>query len=97
VPHADPANPLRVVVAAHAAAMGAASRHCDSLADLAAAPDRVGGNDRTTLVSIATDACAAVPGSADWDLGVPEVSDRESLNKARAHQQQIRARQKVGI
>ena len=93
----DPANPLHVDFAAHAAAMGAASRHCDSLADLQAALDWARGNDRTTVISIATDAYAWVPGDADWDVGVPEISDRETVNKARAHQEQIRAKQRVGV
>jgi 3D-(3,5/4)-trihydroxycyclohexane-1,2-dione acylhydrolase (decyclizing) len=77
--------------------MGAAARKCDSLADLEAALDWAKGNDRTTVLSIVTDACAWVPGDADWDVGVPEVSDRESVQKARVHQEEIRAKQRVGV
>lgn len=77
--------------------MGAASRKCESLADLKAALEWAKGNDRTTVLSIVTDAYAWVPGDADWDVGVPEVSNRESVAKARAHQQEIRARQRVGV
>ena len=54
--------------------MGAAARHCESLADLEAALEWAKGNDRTTVLSIASDAYAWVPGDADWDVGVPEVS-----------------------
>lgn len=93
----DKANPLHVDFAKHAESMGAAARKCESLADLAAALDWAKGNDRTTVISIVTDANAWVPGDADWDVGVPEVSDRESVHKARAHQEEIRARQRVGI
>ncbi len=93
----DPANPLHVDFAAHAASMGAASRHCESLADLEAAIAWAKGNDRTTVLSITTDAYSWVPGDADWDVGVPEVSNRESVNKARAHQIEIRAKQRVGV
>ena len=50
-----------------------------------------------TVISIVTDAYAWVPGDADWDVGVPEVSNRESVNKARAHQEEIRAKQRVGV
>lgn len=89
--------PLHVDFAAHAASMGAATRHCESLADLEAAMEWAKGNDRTTVISIVTDAHAWVPGDADWDVGVPEVSDRESVNKARAHQEEIRAKQRVGV
>ena len=66
---ADRADPLHVDFAAHAAAMGAASRKVASLADLAEALDWARGNDRTTVISIATDAYAWVPGDADWDVG----------------------------
>ena len=91
------ADPLHVDFAAHAAAMGAASRKCESLADLKAALEWAKGNDRTTVLSIVTDAYAWVPGDADWDVGVPEVSNRESVAKARAHQEEIRSKQRVGV
>ncbi len=93
----DKANPLHVDFAAHAAAMGAASRHVESLSDLAAALDWARGNDRTTVISIVTDAYSWVPGDADWDVGVPEVSDRPSVQAARESQIAIRAKQRVGV
>jgi 3D-(3,5/4)-trihydroxycyclohexane-1,2-dione acylhydrolase (decyclizing) len=93
----DRANPLHVDFAAHAASMGAASRHVESLSDLAAAMEWAKGNDRTTVISIATDAYSWVPGDADWDVGVPEISDRDSVNKARESQIVIRAKQRVGV
>jgi 3D-(3,5/4)-trihydroxycyclohexane-1,2-dione acylhydrolase (decyclizing) len=93
----DKANPPHVDFAAHAAAMGAASHHCASLADLSAALDWARGTDRTTVISIATDAHAWVPGDADWDVGVPEVSDRASVREARASQIAIRSKQRVGV
>jgi 3D-(3,5/4)-trihydroxycyclohexane-1,2-dione acylhydrolase (decyclizing) len=89
--------PLHVDFARHAEAMGAAARHCDSLAELTAALEWAKGTDRTTVLSIATDAYAWVPGDADWDVGVPEVSSRESVRKARKQQEEIRARQRVGV
>ncbi len=91
------ANPLHVDFAAHAAAMGAASRKVESLADLEAALDWARGNDRTTVITIATDAYSWVPGDADWDVGVPEVSNRDSVQKARVSQTEIRAKQRVGV
>ena len=53
--------------------------------------------DRTTVLSIVTDAYSWVPGDADWDVGVPEVSDRKTVNEARAHQEDIRKKQRVGV
>ncbi|NRG18249.1 3D-(3,5/4)-trihydroxycyclohexane-1,2-dione acylhydrolase (decyclizing) [Rhizobiales bacterium] len=93
----NPENPLHVDFAKHAEAMGAYGRHCESLGDLEAALEWAKGNDRTTVLSIATDAFAWVPGDADWDVGVPEVSERETVMAARAHQQEIRSRQRVGV
>ena len=90
-------EPLHVDFAKHAAAMGAAARHCESLTDLATALEWAKTTDRTTVISIATDAHAWVPGDADWDVGVPEVSSRESVNKARKSQEEIRAKQRVGV
>ena len=55
------------------------------------------GNDRTTVLTIASDAYAWVPGDADWDVGVPEVSARASVQEARKAQEQIRAKQRVGV
>lgn len=83
--------------AAHAAAMGAATRHCESLADLDDALAWAQTTDRTTVISIVTDAFAWVPGDADWDVGVPEVSDRAEVRDARATHDAIRARQRIGV
>jgi 3D-(3,5/4)-trihydroxycyclohexane-1,2-dione acylhydrolase (decyclizing) len=93
----DKANPLHVDFAAHAAAMGAESRHVESLSDLATALEWAKGNARTTVISIATDAYSWVPGDADWDVGVPEVSNRDSVKAARESQIAIRAKQRIGV
>jgi 3D-(3,5/4)-trihydroxycyclohexane-1,2-dione acylhydrolase (decyclizing) len=93
----NPKNPPHVDFAKHAEAMGAAARHCESLADFAAALDWAKTTDRTTVLSIATDAFAWAPGDADWDVGVPEVSSRDTVQKARADQETIRAKQRVGV
>jgi 3D-(3,5/4)-trihydroxycyclohexane-1,2-dione acylhydrolase (decyclizing) len=91
------AAPLHVDFAKHAESMGAAARHCESLADLQTALEWAKGNDRTTVLSIASDPHAWVPGDADWDVGVPEVSPRESVREARKQQERIRAKQRVGV
>ncbi|MCC5973753.1 MAG: 3D-(3,5/4)-trihydroxycyclohexane-1,2-dione acylhydrolase (decyclizing) [Rubellimicrobium sp.] len=83
--------------AAHARAMGAEARHCDSLADLDEALAWAQTTDRTTVLSIATDAFAWVPGDAAWDVGVPQVSDRAEVRAARQDQDAIRAKQRLGV
>ncbi len=90
-------EPLHVNFADHARSMGAEARHCESLADLEAALEWAKGNERTTVLSINTDAYAWVPGDADWDVGVPEVSERKAVQEARAHQEEIRKKQRVGV
>ncbi len=83
--------------AKHAESMGALARHAGSLADLEAALDWARKTDRTTVISIVTDAHSWVPGDAAWDVGVPEVNDREEIKAARADQEDIRRRQRVGV
>ena len=82
---------------AHAAAMGAYARHCDSLSDLEQAMAWAQTTDRTTVLTIRTDAYKWTPGGADWYVGVPEVSERESVREARAAQEEFRKKQRQGI
>jgi 3D-(3,5/4)-trihydroxycyclohexane-1,2-dione acylhydrolase (decyclizing) len=93
----DKANPLHDDFATHAAAMGAASRHVTRLADLASALEWAKGNHRMTVISIATEAYSWVPGDADWDVGMPEVSTRDSVKAAWDSQIAIRAKQRIGV
>lgn len=81
----------------HAESMGALARRCESLADLGDAMAWAQGTDRTTVITIVTDADAWVPGDADWDVGVPEVSDRDGVRAARTAQEAIRVKQRVGV
>ncbi|MCG8357240.1 MAG: thiamine pyrophosphate-dependent enzyme, partial [Kiloniellales bacterium] len=89
--------PFAVDFAKHAESMGAYARHAESLADLEAAMDWAKETDRTTVISIKTDGFAWVPGDADWDVGVPEVSEREAVRTARKDHDAIRAKQRVGV
>jgi 3D-(3,5/4)-trihydroxycyclohexane-1,2-dione acylhydrolase (decyclizing) len=90
-------EPFAVDFVKHAEAMGALARRCDSLADLADAMKWAQGTDRTTVLTIRTDAFSWVPGDADWDVGVPEVSERETVREAHEKQVEVRARQRVGV
>jgi 3D-(3,5/4)-trihydroxycyclohexane-1,2-dione acylhydrolase (decyclizing) len=90
-------NPLRVDFAKHAEAMGALARHCESLADLEAALDWAQGTDRTTVLTIASDAHVWTPGGADWYVGVPEISERANVQEARAGQVAFRKKQRQGV
>lgn len=90
-------RPFPVDFVKHAEAMGALARKVDTLEEFDAALQWAQTTDRTTLISIVTDAYQWVPGDADWDVGVPEVSEREAVQAARQHQIEIRRKQRVGV
>jgi 3D-(3,5/4)-trihydroxycyclohexane-1,2-dione acylhydrolase (decyclizing) len=90
-------EPFAVDFVKHAESMGALARRCASLADLEDALGWAQGTDRTTVLSIDVDAFAWTPGDADWDVGVPAVSEREAVREAHAAQEAIRARQRIGV
>ena len=90
-------NKVDVDFAAHAASMGAYSRKVESLTDLEDAFRWAKSTDRTTVLVVKTDAYTWTPGDAWWDVGVPEVSERAEVNKARADHAEGRKKQRVGV
>jgi 3D-(3,5/4)-trihydroxycyclohexane-1,2-dione acylhydrolase (decyclizing) len=75
----------RIDFAAHAAALGALSENVTTIPELEAALGRARGADRTYVVCIETDPNRTTEeGGWWWEVAVPEVSDRESVRKARA-------------
>ena len=90
-------NKVDVDFAAHAASMGALTRKVESLTDLEDALRWAKGTDRTTVLVVKTDAYAWTPGDAWWDVGVPEVSARKEVKKARADHEEGRKKQRVGV
>jgi 3D-(3,5/4)-trihydroxycyclohexane-1,2-dione acylhydrolase (decyclizing) len=93
----DPANVRHVDFGKHAEAMGAKARHVESLADLEVAMEWAQTTEVTTVISIASDAYTWTPGGADWYVGVPEISPRESVNEARKGQEEFRKKQRQGV
>lgn len=90
-------EPFHVDFVAHAQSMGACARKVNTLTELEAAIQWAKGNDRTTVISIATHTCSWTPGDAWWDVGVPEVSARESVNQAYTEHLTGRQQQRVGF
>ncbi|MCP8894630.1 3D-(3,5/4)-trihydroxycyclohexane-1,2-dione acylhydrolase (decyclizing) [Shinella daejeonensis] len=90
-------EPFAVDFAKHAEAMGALTRHVESLADLGDAVEWAQTTDRTTVITIVSDAFTWTPGDAWWDVGVPQVSARAEVNTAAADQQSGRTKQRVGV
>ena len=81
----------------HAESMGASARSVKTIDELKEAIDWARANDNTTVISIVTDAYSWTPGDADWDVGVPEVSDRALVRAARVEQEKMRRRQRIGV
>ncbi|QFI19822.1 3D-(3,5/4)-trihydroxycyclohexane-1,2-dione acylhydrolase (decyclizing) (plasmid) [Klebsiella aerogenes] len=90
-------EPFHVDFVANAQSMGALARKVTSLDELEEAIHWAKGNDRTTVISIATHPFDWTPGDAWWDVGVPEVSARKGVNQAYAEQIEGRKKQRVGI
>jgi 3D-(3,5/4)-trihydroxycyclohexane-1,2-dione acylhydrolase (decyclizing) len=90
-------EPFAVDFSKHAEAMGALTRHVESLADLGQALDWAKTTDRTTVITVVSDAFTWTPGDAWWDVGVPQVSARAEVRAAAAAQQDGRTRQRVGV
>ncbi len=90
-------EPFSVDFAKHAESMGALARSVETLGELDEAMKWAQANDRTTVLTIPSDAFEWVPGDASWDVGVPEVSDRPEVNAARADHDEIRSKQRIGV
>jgi 3D-(3,5/4)-trihydroxycyclohexane-1,2-dione acylhydrolase (decyclizing) len=90
-------EPFGVDFAKHAESMGALARRVDSLADLGQALDWAKTTDRTTVITIVSDAYTWTPGDAWWDVGVPAVSERADVRTAFAQQAEGRKKQRVGV
>ena len=88
---------MKIDFAKHAESMGAASRSVESIADLEDAFRWAKGNDRTTVIVIKTEPFTWTPNDAFWDVGVPEVSEREAVRAARNDHTQARKTQRVGV
>jgi 3D-(3,5/4)-trihydroxycyclohexane-1,2-dione acylhydrolase (decyclizing) len=81
--------------AAHAASMGAISRHVSSIDDLEVAVREARSFDRTCVLTIKTDPRQATDdGGHWWDVPVAEVSSRQDVRLAReAYDQAVSRRQ----
>lgn len=91
------ARRIEVDYAGHARSMGAAVEAVETLDELAGAFQRARDSDRTSVIVIRTDPTTWTEGDAWWDVGVPEVSDREQVRVARAAHEAERKHQRTGI
>jgi 3D-(3,5/4)-trihydroxycyclohexane-1,2-dione acylhydrolase (decyclizing) len=81
----------------HARSMGARAEEVTTLEELEGALERARAADRTTVILTKTDPYTWTGGDAWWDVGVPEVSDREEVRVARAQHEAERKHQRLGV
>jgi 3D-(3,5/4)-trihydroxycyclohexane-1,2-dione acylhydrolase (decyclizing) len=87
----------RIDFAKAAEGLGADSRHVGSIAELETALEEARGGPRTTVIVITTDpAQSTAAGGYWWDVPVPEISARASVNTARAGYMEARKQQRLG-
>jgi 3D-(3,5/4)-trihydroxycyclohexane-1,2-dione acylhydrolase (decyclizing) len=87
----------RVDFRAHAASMGALTFEVESLAEFADALQSAREADRTVVIVTKVRAKDFTEGGAFWQVGVPEVSERESVLAARASMDRGLKAQRPGI
>jgi 3D-(3,5/4)-trihydroxycyclohexane-1,2-dione acylhydrolase (decyclizing) len=79
----------------HAESMGAIAERVDHVADLPAAFARAKAADRSCVIVVPIDPYAWTEGGAWWEVGIPEVSDREQVRAARERWEVDKRRQRV--
>jgi 3D-(3,5/4)-trihydroxycyclohexane-1,2-dione acylhydrolase (decyclizing) len=87
----------RVDFAKHAEALGAIATKVETIAGLKEAFLAAKQADRSSVIVIEVDEYSWTSGGAWWEVGVPEVSDREQVRVARAELEAERKHQRVGI
>ncbi|MDH3498854.1 MAG: 3D-(3,5/4)-trihydroxycyclohexane-1,2-dione acylhydrolase (decyclizing) [Acidimicrobiia bacterium] len=82
---------------AHVTAMGAHGEKVERLEDLPAAWERAKVSARSYAIVMDIDEYTWTEGGAWWEVGVPEVSDREQVRVARAELEAEKKHQRVGV
>jgi 3D-(3,5/4)-trihydroxycyclohexane-1,2-dione acylhydrolase (decyclizing) len=83
--------------AKHAESMGAIAERVRSIADLERALEQAKKAARTCVIVVETDPHSWTPGDAWWDVGVPEISTRESVKSAAADHAAAKRKQRLGV
>ena len=90
-------NYLQVDFVQHAQSMGAGAEKVEKLEELPAAFARAKESDRTYVLVLDVDEYTWTEGGGWWEVGIPEVSDREQVRVARAEWDAEKKHQRVGI
>ncbi|MCE2527184.1 MAG: 3D-(3,5/4)-trihydroxycyclohexane-1,2-dione acylhydrolase (decyclizing) [Actinomycetia bacterium] len=87
----------RVDFVEHARSMGALAERVERLDQLAGAYQRAKEADRTYVIVIETHPYQWGEGGAWWEVGIPEVSEREMVRVARGQLEAERKLQRIGL
>ena len=88
---------VKVDFAAHARSMGAGGERVESIAEFEKAFGRARRSKTSYLIEIGTQEYSWTGGDAWWDVGVPEVSMRKEVRRARREQIKGRATRPGGM
>ncbi len=97
IEHCRTVRQVGVDFAKHAESMGARAERVTSIAELEQAFERAKEADRTYVIEIKVHPSQWTPGDAWWEVGVPEVNQRESVRKAAADHAEGKKKQRVGV
>jgi 3D-(3,5/4)-trihydroxycyclohexane-1,2-dione acylhydrolase (decyclizing) len=87
----------RVDFVKHAESMGARAEKVSTIAEFRQAFARAKAADRSYVIVIDVDEYRWTEGGAWWEVGIPEVSDREQVRVARAALDAEKKHQRIGI
>jgi 3D-(3,5/4)-trihydroxycyclohexane-1,2-dione acylhydrolase (decyclizing) len=90
-------NYFQVDFVKHAESMGALAEKVEKLKDLPDAFARAKAADRTYAIVLDVHEYTWTEGGAWWEVGIPEVSDREQVRVARAEWEAEKKHQRVGV
>jgi len=80
----------------HARSLGCEAEEVTTIDDLEEAFTRARHADRTTVLVVPTAPDDWTPGGAFWEVGVPEITEREEVSAARERLLEGKRRQRVG-
>jgi 3D-(3,5/4)-trihydroxycyclohexane-1,2-dione acylhydrolase (decyclizing) len=89
-------NQIQVDWVAHATALGCLAESAETTDELTDALERARSAERTSVIVLRTAPDRWTEGGAFWEVGVPEVSEREEIRRARSRLVEAKQAQRVG-
>ena len=90
-------NMVRVDFVKHAESLGANAERVGTIAEFREAFGRAREADRSTVIVIEVDEYSWTEGGAWWEVGIPEVSERDQVQVARGELEAEKKHQRIGL